>query len=731
MKWREREKRQIGHLHEKAQDYEAMLMEMESLVHGESAERVRNLLDKYNSKSGTSSDAKSVKGFQGQARPQLSTTLSRTGSLQGLGQVEEDLNSTANLRATGFMGKSSDITWMRRLREETEQRDKEQSPEFEGEDHSRNGHIPPHLTNYHLDDLGIGAPGPVQMYWAPPRPVADHLFETYLHWVHPHFPIIDRSLFVVQYGNFYNDVVYPGDKWMAILNMIFAIATHYLSNSEAAQLKHNEHLFFLTRARMLSMSGDSTFQHPDLQQIQIEGLVAFHMLSTNQINRAWRISALAVRNAISLGLNKKSNTTRINAHSKELSCRVWWCLFAVENRLGSMTGRPTFITIHMYSTQLPFPLDEEQITEPSAALLFENSETRGTRLDMAMTSPLLQQNSEQHTRHAGGRSWLQSLPVTPSLYFLYYCDLSALNQEVLNRIYTPGNVSWEDTTSRIRHLKDTVETWHSSLPSGLDFTSLKDDDGQPYWAKTNLAFHYHSTRILLGRPALCRRTIRGKDSVPDEFSNEMAIITLESAMHLLDLLPDEPNIMHAYQFCPWWCLLHYIMQTATVIILELSFDCFHMPGRKDDLLQCAGKSVRWLQTMSENCIASHRAWQLCETALGQILFNTSSDDQNVSLPDQRRYDTSVDSKSCVPPLNAQNPPRHDPSNTTHEGYTVSQRTNNLDTTNPFASESVSAPSVPEILGNASFPQDPISGDFIRYFFPELNVQDRLPGGSPN
>ncbi|KAJ5143223.1 uncharacterized protein N7515_002010 [Penicillium bovifimosum] len=728
MKWREREKRHIGNLHEKAQDYEAMLKELEGLIHGKSADRVRELLEKYDSKSGDSSNGRSHNGFQGQAESERSSSPS--GSLEGIDQVEDDLNSSANLRATGFMGKSSDITWMRRLREETEQRGKGQPPESKFEDQSRNDRIPPHLTNYHIDDLGIDAPGPVQMYWVPPRAVADNLFEIYLHWIHPHFPIIDRSLFVIQYGDFYNDVLYPGDKWMAILNMIFAIATNYLCNSDGtSQLTHSEHLFFLARARMLSMGGDSIFQHPDLQQVQIEGLIAFHMLSTNQINRAWRISALAVRSAISLGLNKKINASNINAHSLEIRCRVWWCLFAVEHRLGSMTGRPASISIHMYSTQLPLPLEEEQFSEPSAMSIFNNSEARNMRLDMAMTSPHLRQSDRQRTQDTlVGRSWLQSLPVTPSLFFLYHSDLTVVNQEILNRVYTPENAmaSWEDIKSRIRQLKDVVETWFSTLPSGLNFTSMKNEDGQTYWAKTNLAFLYHSTRILLGRPALCRRTTHGKSSDLDEFSNDMSVITLESAMHMLDLLPDEPNTLHAYRFCPWWCLLHYIMQTATVIILELSFDCFHMPGRRNDLLQCAGKSVRWLQTLSEHCIASRRAWQLCETALGQILSNTGSDAQDVPPPDQQRHDISVDPSTFVSPAylnttNVQNPP--------HEAQMVNQRSNSLDITNSLASASLSVPGMQgNSVDDAYFPQDPISGDFIRYIFPELNVEDRLPSG---
>ena len=38
------------------------------------------------------------------------------------------------------------------------------------------------------------------------------------------------------------------------------------------------------------MNGDALFSHPDLQQVQVEGLVAFYLLATGQINRyAWRL----------------------------------------------------------------------------------------------------------------------------------------------------------------------------------------------------------------------------------------------------------------------------------------------------------------------------------------------------------------------------------------------------------------------------------------------------------
>lgn len=65
------------------------------------------------------------------------------------------------------------------------------------------------------------------MYWLPPRPLADKLFETYLQVAHPYFPIINRLLFSHQYRNFFDRFALPCDRWIAILNVIFAIAANY------------------------------------------------------------------------------------------------------------------------------------------------------------------------------------------------------------------------------------------------------------------------------------------------------------------------------------------------------------------------------------------------------------------------------------------------------------------------------------------------------------------------
>ena len=87
--------------------------------------------------------------------------------------------------------------------------------------------------------------------------------------------------------NFFdNDQSRPGKHWLAILNLVFAIAAKYthLVKSEARG-DERDHLVYFTRGRLLAMDADSVLAQPDLQRVQITALMAFYLLSINQINR--------------------------------------------------------------------------------------------------------------------------------------------------------------------------------------------------------------------------------------------------------------------------------------------------------------------------------------------------------------------------------------------------------------------------------------------------------------
>jgi hypothetical protein len=49
----------------------------------------------------------------------------------------------------------------------------------------------------------------------------------------------------------------------------------------------------------------------------------------------------------------------------------------------------------------------------------------------------------------------------------------------------------------------------------------------------------------------------------------MATTCVESAQQMLDILPEEPDVNWLFEVLPWWCVLHYVMQSATIIMVEL------------------------------------------------------------------------------------------------------------------------------------------------------------------
>ncbi|KAJ5577079.1 hypothetical protein N7535_004005 [Penicillium sp. DV-2018c] len=744
--WRERTKKQVGSLSEKVHEYENMLKELSGMVENRAAERIKSLLDKHGPEVDYSSHSTQSQSATPQDDiPEIDeppSSPSSIGSLDAIDRVEEDLNRSEDTRATGYMGKNSEITWMQRLQREANQRAQGLPGKFEpGQDSKFDDAISLHAVNYHLDDLDISVPGPVQLYAMPPREMADHMFETYLVTVHPFFPIINRPLFTAQYRTFFDSAAQPGDKWLAILNMIFAIGAKHSHLIEAPwRGVDKDHLIYLTRARILSMNGDVLFTHPDLQQVQVEALIAFYLLASDQINRAWRFSALAVRSAVTLGINLKSSSPTTPDLSKEARYRVWWCLYNFEHMLGIMTGRSTCIQDGVCTSPFPIPFDEDHLQEPGAIEVLTDSTLRDERINNVMASACIRQmplnpaNGKEATHHTRARdaTWIKSLPINYGLCYLYYCDLTVVAQEIVNKVYSVDcvMVPWSHIENRIGELRSRIDMWKASLPSGLDFTEKKDDTPEFLRCKLTLALHYYSTRMTLGRPCLCRRDARQKGPNPS-FSHEMAVITLESASRMLDLIPDEPDTLQLYQITPWWCILHYLMQGVTVLLLELSFGTVHMPDEEMNFLRLAKKAIRWFFAMSERSIASRRAWQLCDLGLRKLAQGMKYDVSDMpSYPYHPGPTVPIGSEQQQQQQQQSDPPGS-ASQANNDYWGPHLERMNVSFPEPGEDhysypDMTTADMMTSLNAEAQdeyFPYDPISGQFMKSFFPHSGDND--------
>lgn len=461
--------------------------------------------------------------------------------------------------------------------------------------------------------------------------------------------------------------------------------------------------------------------------------------------RAWKLAALALRSSISLGLNLKNTNEATVAVSKETRYRVWWCLYTFENMLGVMTGRVTYLSHGVCKTPFPLPFDEEELSDPTAAKLLidqdlhlELIEAKLACFHIRYMPPNPQGGKEaSHTEKIGGDSWLKSQPPSSALVFLYYVDLAVIVQEIVDQVYSLdcGSISWGDVENRIGILKSRVELWQSNIPEAYDFTSLEDQNLEILRGKLFLGFQFYSSRIMLSRPCLCRRDSQPFDPAKEStFSHEMVLVALESARLLLDLIPNSPDPVWLYQTCPFWCILHYIVQSGSVLLLELSFKCIHMPEEGKNILEYSKKAVLWLLAMSDHSLASRRAWELCDSSLRRIARDMDYEMSDFSTteyihtprPTQPCDSTVSQAAGHIAPTS----PLFDLDHQQHQQQQHQPQA--ASSSEPEQREYPLCQKSPPKLGahvaetlvsSPDFPFDPISGELIRSFFPVIQEED--------
>lgn len=468
---------------------------------------------------------------------------SSVGSLDAIDLVEEDLNRNEKTRATGFFGKNSEVAWMQKLEIEAKYRSHRTSDNINtprskcefGSHHARMQDVPITLMSYHLDDLEIPLMDEINPYAVPSKSVADRFFNAYMLVFHPSFHIVRRKTFTAQYERFIRnpETVWPPRKWLAVLNMVFAIGCHYcrLTGCDGVDEEgdHNgtleDGMVYLTRARKLSLAGNVLFEHSDLQQVQVEFLVAFYLLARGQVNRASKFSSMAFRSALSLGINLRFVDDWTDDGAKEARSRLWWSIYILEHSIAGLTGRVACVSESLSSVSMPVPYEEEFYDHPEVARLFRDKSFRHIIL-----KPTLFQTDEESRSHG---EWLWKCGFSPSLFFFCSVDLVCITQAIINKVYSiegirerPGQIE-----QRIRKYGIKMDNWLAKVPSAYRFTTnggreaansetdffaimgdQGDEGGGCVRERFSLAMHFYSSKITLYRPCLTHANSR--DNAP-------------------------------------------------------------------------------------------------------------------------------------------------------------------------------------------------------------------------
>ncbi|KAK9369113.1 fungal-specific transcription factor domain-containing protein [Lipomyces kononenkoae] len=506
------------------------------------------------------------------------------GSTGSIDHLNEDISSIGISTPEGFVGKSSDIDWIKKIFEVAKESENYDMDDFE------KGFLNPRISeietvSYNLDELEITVES-VDLNSMPPKEIADMLIDYYFETVHPSFQFLLEPLFRYQYDIYcagYLEAI--NTQWLALLNLVFAISSVYAHNAKAEAEGHElDHLQYYVRSKLLK---PDVAAPGDVQHIQYVALLSFYLFASNHVNRSYSMLGLAIRSGQGIGLHLQLNTTGMAEVQKEVRVRLWNALYVFERMICSMTGRPSMIFDERMSAPLPSVSTEtdnwEFIPQIPQRVLLKNTILAG-----------------QH--------------------FRYETHLAKILGQVMDRLYVPAVISerWSTVQQIIEELNNELDNWKEGLTDEFSIDLKIDiagsgDDLTLLRMRTILAFQYYDIRRLINRPCLCHTEIPNESAHSKEFSERCAIQCMQAGHRSLSLLPDivpSPKLPQLardlIRVLPWWNIAHYLMSSMSVIVLGHIMDYNPDWPNEHDTRIDLDKCLAWFQSFEEDSLTAKR-----------------------------------------------------------------------------------------------------------------------------
>jgi hypothetical protein len=306
--------------------------------------------------------------------------------------------------------------------------------------------------------------------------------------------------------------------------------------------------------------------------------------------------------------------------------RIWWSLYSLDRQLSVITGRPSVIVSSTCSVTLPMPESEEQIEMANVNSRRSGALTRVSTMpapaymgSQAMSGVEVPHGSIDATRgNANSGS-----------YFRAVVQMTNITQVTLSSLYSAEpQRSQVELQQNISHLGQQLDQWLASLPAELNFQKLGSSGPHTPQLRPRvlLGFQYYGARILLTRPSLGRMRDNNRDERPSAaspiFLQGVALLCVEAAKAVLDLLPDLPDARFLYQYAPWWSCVHHLMQAIASLLLALSSPLFDFQTQAV-LAGYATKAIRWLRSMHD--VLAYRAYLVAMNAFQVVAGKLSLD----------------------------------------------------------------------------------------------------------
>ena len=331
-------------------------------------------------------------------------------------------------------------------------------------------------------------------------------------------------------------------------------------------------------------------------------------------------------------------TGRDSGLESEARYRVWWSIYSLDRILSIMTGRPSATALGEFNAPLPSLSAEEDIpsgTYEHRTEVFHVLRCSGDtdRFSSGTTSAEAPSGSQPAPLMATvqGMEKFRDMPLTNPLFFRCQIHLDIMTHAILSNLYrvVRHDQLLAQAGSSISYFSERLQEWHAALPPGLDF-ARPTDDTRWLCRRLRLGFAYYSSRIILYRPCLSDPSNDPRSERLQRESHTIAAQCVESAQAMLFLIPQDMNRFELYGIVPWFAFIHYLMQSFTVLAIELAFRCHHCPSKASSILSDARKAVSILETLSETSPVAQRAFGQASHMLEQVAHKVGNNIQDAS-----------------------------------------------------------------------------------------------------
>lgn len=557
------------------------------------------------------------------------------GSNEDLDFIDEDVLGEQEPGEPGYMGRNSQVQWMRTLQRKLDEPEGEPTnlpyaPPGEGQKavdtrahalHQRQGRsggkLPMKECYFYLDHEEINNLDNVQPDTIPPVETAEQLSEFYQKAVHTPFRILDDTFFdqlrtyyeMAQRGN----ALSVGAQWKAIMNLVFAIGARFSHLIGADwQADDRDHLVYMSRAvHLLELTKLNTLASaPDNYIIQATGLLSFYYLAIGHVSKAWYMIGTSLRHAQAAGFHLRNEDTNMPLNKKRAMAQTWWALHSIECIVTSITGRPRVV----YQKDCTVPLLTSLSEGNSGRKKTTTAAFRSTSKSAASGSSTTSTQVHRHQEPTDSAAVLDT-------FLGAWTDLDIIQHKTLCTIYSAGTAiySWQHMQGEISALITELDDWARKAFAHDVFGSSTSIDTNQSREYLSLYLYHQSVKICVTRPCLCRldKRIGGQSNASALFNQKTADACIQAALDLASCLPEPTTPSWLYEKGCWWSSVHIFMQAITVLLLELAQGTSHLSEDSSEITICVEKLTRWLILMKTVDRVAESAYNMVRNMLSK------------------------------------------------------------------------------------------------------------------